>query len=177
VPPHADAPAAPADRMAWAVDQLGVTPSSRVLEVGCGHGLAVTLVCERLGAGRMVAVDRSPKMIAAAARRNAAHVAAGRLRLVEAPLESADLGADPFTHVFAFNVRAMAEPGSLAVARSRLAAGGTVALFAQHPSPARTAAALAALRSALTAGGFAAVREVHADLEPYPVSAVLAVAG
>jgi len=175
VPPHADAAAA-VDRMAWAVDQLGVTRSSRVLEVGCGHGLAVTLVCERLGAGRMVAVDRSPKMIAAAARRNAAHVAAGRLRLVEAPLASADLGADPFTHVFAFNVRAMAEPGSLAVVRSRLAAGGTLALFAQHPSPDRTAA-VAALRSALTAGGFAAVREAHADLEPYPVSAVLAVAG
>jgi hypothetical protein len=104
-------------------------------------------------------------------------VAAGSLRLVEAPLASADLGADSFTHVFAFNVRAMAEPGSLAVVRPRLAAGGTLALCAQHPSPDRTAAAVAALRSALTGGGFAVVREDHADLEPYPVSAVLAVAG
>ena len=135
------------------------------------------LPAHALGPGRMVAVDRSPAMIAAAARRNAAHVAAGRLRLVEAPLASADLGAEPFTHVFAFNVRAMAEPGSLAVVRPLVAEGGTLALFAQHPSPDRTAAAVAALRSALAAGGFVAVREAHADLEPYPVSAVLAVAG
>src|SRR3712207_8974057 len=51
---------------------------SRLLEVGCGHGVAVSLVCERLTTGTITAIDRSPKMIEIATRRNRQHVDAGR---------------------------------------------------------------------------------------------------
>jgi ubiquinone/menaquinone biosynthesis C-methylase UbiE len=51
------------DRLAWAVDVLDVARDDRILEVGCGHGVAVSLVGKRLDGGRSNALDRSPKMI------------------------------------------------------------------------------------------------------------------
>src|SRR5919201_650208 len=74
------------------VDTLEVGPADRLLEVGCGHGVAVSLVCERLTTGTITAIDRSPKMIEMATRRNREHVDAGRAVLEAVALEDADLG-------------------------------------------------------------------------------------
>jgi len=60
---------------------------------------AISLVCERLDGGFLTAVDRSAKMIEAASRRNAEHVAAGRAEFLVAAMalfpkiEDADLRA------------------------------------------------------------------------------------
>jgi ubiquinone/menaquinone biosynthesis C-methylase UbiE len=99
-----------------------------VLEIGCGHGVAATFVCELLETGRLTAVDRSPKMIAAAERRNAGYVEAGVAEFLVRELESLDLGDRRFDKVFAVRVglfhreperaRALVEPW--------LAPGGSV---------------------------------------------------
>src|SRR5215210_4912357 len=86
----------PSQRFVWAVDTLALDPADRVLEVGCGHGVAVSLVCERLTSGRITAIDRSKKMIEMAARRNREHVAAGRAVVKTAALEMADFGDERF---------------------------------------------------------------------------------
>ena len=92
------------ERLRRIVDRLDLRPHDRVLEVGCGHGVAATFVCERLDGGRLTAVDRSPKMIEAAARRNAASVAAGTAEFLVAALEDMDLGDRRFDVVLAVRV-------------------------------------------------------------------------
>ncbi|WP_457579166.1 hypothetical protein [Ensifer adhaerens] len=39
------------NRIDWAVGVIAPQPSDHLLEVGCGHGIAVTKVCDRLDEG------------------------------------------------------------------------------------------------------------------------------
>jgi SAM-dependent methyltransferase len=120
------------ERIAWAVEVLAVKPADRLLEVGCGHGVAVSLVCERLESGRITAVDRSPKMIEAARRRNQAH--ADKVRWITSTLEQADLEDEVYDKAFAVDVAALHKPGAaLEVVRQRLVPGGRLYLFSQAP--------------------------------------------
>jgi ubiquinone/menaquinone biosynthesis C-methylase UbiE len=119
-------------RLRLAVEVLDVAPDDRILEVGCGHGVAVSLVCERLGAGRITALDRSPKMIEMAERRNQANVP--KARFIATSLEEADLGDATYDKIFAVHVAALHKPGeALDTVRRRLAPGGRVYLFSQAP--------------------------------------------
>lgn len=93
------------------MDVLALAPEEHVLEVGCGHGVTATLLCERVARGRYVGIDRSEKMITTAMRRNAAHVAAGTARFAVASFETGALagvalGDTAFDRVFAFHVAA-----------------------------------------------------------------------
>lgn len=90
------------ERLRRVVDRLDLRPGDRVLEIGCGHGVAASLVCER--GCRLTAVDRSPKMVEAAARRNAAYVEAGQAEFVLGSLEELDLGDRRFDRIFAVRV-------------------------------------------------------------------------
>ena len=124
------------ERLQSVVDQMDIQPDDRVLEIGCGHGVAATLVCERLDGGRLTAIDRSAKMITAAARRNAAYVEAGKAEFLVADLEDLDLGDRRFDVIFAVRVgifhreperaRALVEPW--------LAPDGRVRAFFDPPS-------------------------------------------
>src|SRR3954453_13388719 len=124
-------PSRPSERFVWAVQTLALDPAGRVLEVGCGHGVAVSLVCERLTSGRITAVDRSQKMIAMATRRNREHIAAGRAVLKPGSRETADFGGERFDKVFAFNVAPfwLQPTEALGIVRRHLAPDATVYLF------------------------------------------------
>jgi SAM-dependent methyltransferase len=152
-------------RIVWAVEALDVAPDDRILEVGCGHGVALSLVCERLDGGRITAVDRSAKMIAAAGKRTRIH--ADKVRLVQASLDEADLGDEVYDKVFAIHVAALHEPGrALEVVRERLAPGGRFYLFSQAPGwrTAEPAERFAAeLGEVLGDAGFAAPRVIIGD--------------
>jgi ubiquinone/menaquinone biosynthesis C-methylase UbiE len=121
------------DRQRAAVDALDVQPNDRILELGCGHGVAATLVCDRLGPdGHLVAIDRSSKMIEAAAARNAEHVKAGLVTFRCTTFEDADLRKRSFDKVFGihFPPADRHDPaGTREKAESLLAPGGTVHWF------------------------------------------------
>ena len=124
------------ERLRSIVEQLDIGPDDRVLEIGCGHGVAATLVCERLEGGHLTAVDRSAKMIQAATRRNAAHVEAGRAEFLVADLEDLDLGERRFDKIFAVRVGLFHRDPERArgFVERWLAPGGAVFVFFDPPS-------------------------------------------
>ena len=122
------------ERLRGIVAGLGLGPGDRVLEIGCGHGVAATHVCEAIGpAGRLVAVDRSPKMVAAAARRNAAF--AGMAEFVTCELETLDLGGRRFDVVLAVRVGLFQREPARAreLAQRWLAPGGRLHVVFDRP--------------------------------------------
>lgn len=91
-------------RHQWAVDLLAPGPDDRLLEIGCGPGVATALVCDRLRGGRLLAVDRSATAVRRAAERNAGHVAAGRLEVRVAAVDELDLPPASLDAAFSVNV-------------------------------------------------------------------------
>jgi ubiquinone/menaquinone biosynthesis C-methylase UbiE len=124
------------ERLEAIVDRLDIKPDDRVLEIGCGHGVAATMVCERLDGGRLTAIDRSPKMIEAAHKRNAAFVEAGKAEFLVQKLENMDLGDRRFDVIFAVRVGLFhREPErARALAERWLAPGGRVEAFFDEPT-------------------------------------------
>ena len=125
------------DRIVWAVEALGLRSADHVLEIGCGYGLAAPLVCGKLGRGTLTAIDRSPKMIAAAKKRNRAWIATGKAAFENVALADADFGRRRFSKIFAINVNLFwIDPAAeLPVVRTLLRPGGALYLFYQPPSP------------------------------------------
>lgn len=125
------------DRIAWAIETVAPEPSQSLLEIGCGHGVAVTAICEKLVDGQIFAIDRSATMIAAAKRRNAEHVAAGRVVFEAVELTQADFGEARFDAAFALRVGVFARgdaTAELAVLARYLNPDGRFLVFHDEPS-------------------------------------------
>lgn len=93
----------------------------RVLEVGCGPGVAARAVLHRLGAGHVLAIDRSAKAIGQAVAGSITELASGRLEFRCVAIEDFVLAEDEPPYDLAFAVRVGALDG-------RHAAAGRIAL-------------------------------------------------
>lgn len=166
-----------AARFRWAMEVLALEPADRVLEIGCGHGIAAGLIAERLTSGCVIGIDRSAKMIALAQRRNEAFVRDGRAVFHQGSVEDRPLPDDSrFQRALAINVALFSEaahPGITAV-RDLLTPNGTCCVVFQPPTAAKLESLEAAIGEALTFNGFI-VRDVRrAEHLTMPITAVIA---
>lgn len=92
------------ERLRSIVDAMRIRPDDVVLEIGCGHGVAASLVCDQLRSGYLVAIDRSKKMIAASIRRNKEHIESRKTEFHVADVLKFDPGARKFDKIFAVRV-------------------------------------------------------------------------
>lgn len=127
-----------AARSRWAIDLLELQPADRLLEVGCGPGVALEIAATQ--AATVVGVDRSEVMITQARRRNRAAVHDGRVSLCVAPIESLPALGAPFDKVLAVNTVGFWTDAiaGLGTVRERLRAGGTIAVVSQPRCPGAT---------------------------------------
>lgn len=87
-------------RIAWAVERLGARPDHRVLEVGCGTGVAAALLAERVTEGRLLAIDRSASAVA----RTRARVTGEHVEVLRCSLAAFLERDERFDRVLAVNV-------------------------------------------------------------------------
>lgn len=133
----------PSPRIADFVASLPLAPGMRVLEIGCGPGVAARAVCRRIGHGRVVAIDRSATAIRIAARASRAECEAGLLELRLAAIEDFVLaGNEPrFDLAFAQRVGVLdgRHPADTALRRLKAALTPAAFLFVDGmpPLPAR----------------------------------------
>ena len=155
-------------RLTWAVDVLDAQPSERILEIGCGRGVAVELLAEIVTTGSVTGLDRSCAAISAAEARIRRHIRSGRVRLLNVSLADALL-EERFDKIFAVNVNVfwLKPEKELAVIRNLLAPGGRLYLFYEPPSKAQGARAEAECRRNLTANGFEVEEVRWTDLVPH----------
>lgn len=106
-----------------------------VLEIGCGYGHSIALICGKLRTGHLTAIDRSEKMVEAASKANQRHLDSGTLRLLHSDLLDSGLPSDHFDKIFLYNLNVfwMDPRDELAEVRRLLKPDGRFYIFHQPP--------------------------------------------
>ena len=129
------------ERFAWMAEILEITPDDRLLEIGCGAGLAVAQIAPALSGGSITAIDRSRPMLSKAISRNEKYVKEKTVRFFLADLSDFDEGGYAYNKIFAFNVNLFWTKDSIGremdVIKDNLTKRGCLYLFYQPPSVAR----------------------------------------
>lgn len=161
------------------LERLALTPSDRLLEVGCGGG---ALLHRALESGcSAIGIDHSPAMVGLARRSNAAALAAGRLEILEAdagrlPVEDGRFTVAVSTGAIGFfpdplaalrEMRRALRPGGRLIVYA-----GTAALRGTPAAPEPVASRVhffeaEELRALAESAGFGSVEVEAPDLAPY----------
>ncbi len=167
------------ERNRWTIELIAAEETARVLEIGCGPGLALAATCEFVTAGRIVGLDHSPLMLAHAARRNRHAIETGRLQLHLGGLDSLAALNPDFDVVYSINVAMFwrDRPSALRAIHRVLRPHGLLATTYQpRHRGAESADAFKfaeQLRADMSALGFTDLRIAQLALHPLPAVCVL----
>ena len=121
------------DRFTWAVNVMDIDSRDRVLEIGCGVGLAVEAILPLLDTGRITAIDASPTAINRAIKRNKDGVAQAKAIFLQVELLQLPEQPHKYKKIIFFNINFFWTKNSIArecdVIRSILASGGQLYIF------------------------------------------------
>jgi ubiquinone/menaquinone biosynthesis C-methylase UbiE len=122
-------------RVDWAVKMLNAQPADKILEIGCGPGVAVQQIASRLTTGNITAIDRSAVMIAMAMKRNKKLMSSGKIIFQNGLLQNMNFPAHYYDKIFASNVTLFWQNpvAELQTIRKNLAEGGKFYIFHQPP--------------------------------------------
>jgi 2-polyprenyl-3-methyl-5-hydroxy-6-metoxy-1,4-benzoquinol methylase len=95
----------PSSRIANYVASLPLRPGIRILEIGCGPGVATREVSRRISCGKIVAIDRSARAIELATKGSKAEVESGQLEFRAIAVEDFELQDDDKRFDLAFATR------------------------------------------------------------------------
>ncbi len=167
-------------RNLWTVELLQLAPHHRVLEIGCGPGLALQACAAKVSKGHVVGVDHSAVMIGQAWARLDGALKKGRVELLLGGLDRlAELAARPFDRIFSVNVVQFLPDKAVAFAGvfAALAPGGVAAATYQprgdNQSREEALRMAGEIRTAMEQVGFVGVRVEELPLKPAPAVCVL----
>ena len=120
------------EQLAAGLRDLGVGDSETVLDVGCGTGNLTRALLDRLSpAGRVVAVDISPRMLEVASRK----IDDPRVRWLQADAVRLDLDPESFDRVLCFCVWPHFDNGAAVACEFRRLLRRAGSLHIWHPIP------------------------------------------
>jgi tRNA A58 N-methylase Trm61 len=123
------------ERIRWAVEVLSVQPDENVLEIGCGGGHAVELICTQLTIGKIIGIDRSSKAVSLAESNIRSCLSSLKAQLINIDLAELQI-IETFDKIFAINVNVFwtGPEKEIAVLRTLMNKSSQLYLFYEPPS-------------------------------------------
>jgi cyclopropane fatty-acyl-phospholipid synthase-like methyltransferase len=166
-------------RNLWTVDLLQLKPDDRIIEIGCGPGLALEACLAQAAAGEVVGLDHSRTMLDQARVRNAGASRDGRLQLRLESLDELPLGLGPFDKLYSANVvqflpdRAAAFRKIHALLKPNGIAATTYMPRSKNPSRAEALAMADEIEGHMKVAGFVGIRIEELPLRPVPAVCII----
>ena len=167
------------ERNEWTVALLNVQSTDRIIEIGCGPGLALEACLARAADGHVVGLDHSPTMLDQARARNAEAIREGRLELRLGTLDDLPATGAAFDKICSANVvqflpdRGSAFRKMYSVLNAKGVAATTYMPRGKNPNRENALTMAEDVRRHMEVAGFTNIRIEELPMNPVPAVSVV----